>query len=51
MFSEIEPGLGVRKPGFCCVSQPRLPGGFEHRVFPQMDGRWSRTLHMDRVVM
>lgn len=52
MFPEIEPGFGVRKPGFCPFSWHQLPGEFEQTVLPCMDSPlWSDSTLVDRVVV
>lgn len=38
MFCEIEPGLGVRKPGFCRFSRRQPPGVLGQIVFPCLNG-------------
>lgn len=45
MFFEIEPGFGVRKPGFYCVSQPRLPGLPSHGWAVESDTAHGQSGH------
>lgn len=52
MFREIEPGLGVRKPGFCHFSRRRPPGVLEQIVFPCLDGPVKSDIALvDKVVI